>query len=463
MMRKFLFSLVLLALIILSVVVRAYADGAAAYIKPYMGTYYLKELELLSQLPRWRLLLPLKEFGGRWGPTGFLLVHWLEARFGEPNAFYALTASMVATGYIVAYLMFRSLLLAGLFGFALATTTFNYHVYTVSGSIITLPLMCFLFLFGFAQFKWLSLPRRSIWWACAAAGLGILLALSYEGWLDIVPLIWVITPVLIWYYLRHKDRDRAIRTAMMAAYVTALAVTYSLVKVRFGLDGLHPKGGEADLILTYGRAYPLLMAEDILSSFVTFFYTTVSTFFPPELFSFSLSSWVYGPAKIVELQEGYHPQATHLTHYNHLFMWRYYAGFVLALFLVAYWRVLVRLWREPNSHYLTLIILMTATLIGSPTHLIIKWRPMHAAPFLGYQVYLSVVGFTLLLCYCVARYAQTRGGIRGYGLAALLAANFAYCAYARPALLSHMSQESFLGIYPDPRVNLRSIKSGPQQ
>jgi len=36
----------------------------------------------------------------------------------------------------------------------------------------------------------------------------------------------------------------------------------------------------------------------------------------------------------------------------------------------------------------------------------------------------------------------------------VLVLNFGYCAYARPALLSHMSQEVFLGAYPDPRKNL---------
>lgn len=249
----------------------------------------------------------------------------------------------------------------------------------------------------------------------------------------------------------------------MAAYVTALAIVYSLVKIRFGLQGLHPKGGEADLITTYGRRYVILMAEDMLSSFITFFFTTISTYFPPQFFSFSVSSWLYGPARVVELQEGYHREATHLTHYNHLFMWRYYAGFSLAIFLVMYWRVVRNIWRKPNAHYLTLLILMTATLIGSPTHLIIKWRPMHAAPFLGYQVYLSIIGFTLLLCYCVDHYAKMREGPRRFGLAALLAINFAYCAYARPSLLNHMSQESFLGVYPDPRENLRAIIRGPKQ
>ena len=188
-----------------------------------------------------------------------------------------------------------------------------------------------------------------------------------------------------------------------ALVVGAGALAYTTIKVLFGLGELHPLGGEADLIFTYGRDHKLLMFEDILSSFITFFFTTITTYLPPELFSFSLSLWKYGPEKIVALQEGYHAQAAHLTRYNHLFLWRYYAGFALALFLMAYWKVVKTFFKQGNVYHLVLFVLMTSTLIGSPTHLIIKWRPMHAAPLLGYQVYLSVIGWTLLLCYVVGR------------------------------------------------------------
>ncbi|WOH48870.1 hypothetical protein [Bradyrhizobium sp. sBnM-33] len=55
------------------------------------------------------------------------------------------------TGYLLAYLAFRSLMLAFLFGFGLATTTFNYHVYAVSGSVIILPVVTFMLIFAYAQ------------------------------------------------------------------------------------------------------------------------------------------------------------------------------------------------------------------------------------------------------------------------------------------------------------------------
>ncbi|WOH48871.1 hypothetical protein [Bradyrhizobium sp. sBnM-33] len=269
-----------------------------------------------------------------------------------------------------------------------------------------------------------------------------------------MPLVVVVHPILAYRYRRMGDRDRVYRCLFVALTTTAVAIVYIGIKNRFGLEGLHPVGGEADLISTYGFNQSILMIEDVVSSFFTFFYTTISTYLPPQLLSFSLSSWLYGPDEVVRLQEGYHPQATHLTHYNHLFLWRYYAGFFLALFLTAYVRVIRASFQQADVHYVILFVLLTATLIGSPTHLIIKWRPMHAAPLLGYQCFMSIIGFTLLLCYLIHLKMRRVQGWRSVGLALALIANFGYCAYARPSLLSHMSHEVFLGAYPDPRINL---------
>ena len=443
------------AVIALAVMVRAYADRASEHIVPYLSTFYPKEVAVLDHLPWWKFLLPLEVLGGRWGTTGFLLVHWLEKIFAEPDTFYLLTAVMVALGYVLTWLTFRSFSMAILVGVALATTTFNYHVYSVPGSVVMLPLISFLLVFGYCQIAWLRTAAHSWVWGAATVVACVLFALAYEGWLDLVPLAWIVYPALAWHFRRIGDPGRSRRCLLLLGLVTSVALAYTTIKVLFGLGELHPLGGEADLIFTYGRDHKLLMFEDILSSFITFFFTTISTYLPPELFSFSLSLWKYGPEKIVALQEGYHAQAAHLTRYNHLFLWRYYAGFALALFLMAYWKVVKTFFKQGNVYHLVLFVLMTNTLIGSPTHLIIKWRPMHAAPLLGYQVYLSVIGWTLLLCYVVGRKCDALEDKRGLAMASLLVLNFVYCAYARPALLSHMSREVFLGTYPDPRKNLR--------
>lgn len=315
-----------------------------------------------------------------------------------------------------------------------------------------LPLVTLFLLFAFCQVQWVR--SGGVVWAIATVVSCIIFVLSYEGWLDFVPVAWIIYPALGWQFARGEDRARAFRCCAALALVTVAAFVYIAIKVAADLEALHPKGGEADLITSYGR-YRLLMVEDLVSSYFTLFYTTLTTYFPPELFSFSLSLWHYGPQQVIALQEGYHAQATHLTYYNHLFLWRYFAGFALAIFLWAYWKVVVIFVQRREVHHLILFVLMTSVLVESPSHLIIKWRPMHSAPLLGYQVYLSIIGWTLLLCYWVDRKARLYGGWRAVALSVLLSYDFLYCAYARPALLSCMANAVFLGTYPDPRENLR--------
>ena len=441
----------------LALAVRVLADNAGAYLKPYMETFHPSTVLALADAPWWSVLLPIKEFGGRWGATGFLLVHWLEAHLGEPTAFYLLTLVMVSTGFVLTYLTFRSVLMAVLVGVALSTSTFNYHVYSVPGGVIMLPLVTFLFLFSYAQFRFIETSQHARVWAAASALTCVAFALSYEGWLDFIPLAWIVFPALAWHFHSMRDSSRSLRCAGLLALSTGVAVVYITVKATAGLDGLHPKGGEADLLSTYGADHVILALEDIVSSYFTFFFTTITTYFPPELFSFSLSSWIYGPNKIVELQEGYHAVASHLVHYNHLFLWRYYAGFLFALFLMWYFHAVKNLFTRGDTHSMIIFVLLTCTLVGSPTHLVIKWRPMHAAPFLGYQCYMSIMGFTLLLCYIVNRQKEKWGGRGGSVLVAIFVLNLIYCAYARPSLLSHMSQESFLGTYPDPRTNVQRL------
>ncbi len=441
---------------VLALLIRMSWDLAGTLVHPYMATFFHEQVLAIAELPWWHILLPLKDFGGRWGPAGFLLINQIETWIGEPSAFYLLNSIMVSTGYLLSFFVFRSYLLSFLAGLALATTTFNYHVYLVSGSVIMLPLTTFLFLFSFSQYQYVKAGKNSSFWLTATTITGAAFALSYEGWLDFVPLAWIALGTLSWCFWSAARRLQAMRCLILVSLSTFMAIVYILVKVAYGLADLHPKGGEADLLITYGPSYPALIVEDMISSFFTFFYTTFSTYLPPELFSFSVSLWKYGPETVVALQDGYHPQASHLVLYNHLFLWRFYAGFTLALVLIWYWRAARRLANGPTDHDITIFVLLSCLLIGSPTHLIIKWRPMHAAPFLGYQVYLSVMGLTLLIAYMATTATETYKKWRrpwGMVVPALVALDLLYCAYARPSIMATMSSQTFLGRYSDPRVN----------
>jgi hypothetical protein len=225
------------AIIGLALAVRVYADHAGSHIVPYLATFYPNEVAILDGLPWWKFLLPVEALGGRWGTTGFLLVHWLENVLPEPGAFYLLIAIMVALGYVLTWLTFRSWLMAILMGVGLATTTFNYHVYAVPGSVVMLPLVSFLLLFAYCQIEWLRAATHGWIWGGATLLTCVLFALAYEGWLDLVPLGWIIYPALAWHFRRINNVGCSMRCLLLLGLISLVAVAYTAIKVRSGLGG----------------------------------------------------------------------------------------------------------------------------------------------------------------------------------------------------------------------------------
>ena len=439
--------------------VHAYLDRAGQHLQSYMTIAYPQEVESLARMEWWQYLLPLQRCRGIWGTTGFLMVYGMECAFGVPATYHILQAVMVVVGFWVTWAVFRSQIFSFTFALCLGLGTFNYHVYSCPGSVIMAPLVTFLMLTGYCQYRLVLVEdsRAVRVWAPLCLLTIILTALCYEGWLDYVAYAWIAYPVLALHLKRQGEMTRGHRVLGILAMLTVVAVIYVVVKLVAGIGSLHPRGGEADLVVTYGIRHVYLIIEDMVSSFFTFFYTAVTTYIPPELFIFSQSTWRYGADKVVALQEGYHPTHAHLVHYNHVFLWRYYAGFALCGFIVLYGRILGLLRNSPNSYVVAAFLFLTATLVGSPTHLLIKWRPMHAAPFLGYQVYLAVIGWTLFGA-LLAKYVAEKWTRRWAATILLvLWLNVFYCALSRPSLMSHMSTESGLGPYPSPWRGLREL------
>ena len=74
-------------------------------------------------------------------------------------------------------------------------------------------------------------------------------------------------------------------------------------------------------------------------------------------------------------------------------MWRFYAGFffasVLGLSIISFYRIKEKRdsWQMWGLLFFTIMLLF-----GAATHSIVKYRPMHSMPFLGYQVWVNVIG-----------------------------------------------------------------------
>jgi hypothetical protein len=448
---------ILLTIVGLNVLWKYYVDRADNYIVSYIGFYHKELVPILSQKQWWEFFLPIPELnGGVWATTGILGVYALELLLNSPvRAYYFVTSLAIIATFLVSWHVYRSLLLSSLIGLCFALSTYDYVSYALSGGVIIPLVITFAVFYSYCQYQLFQEKSQHWLWVGLFLFSLILYALSYEGWLDYLVFQWVIYPLLAYLFYRQNDRRR-MRTAFFILLVASIAsVAYILVKVAMSYQTLHAPGLETDMIFNYKGRYMLIGVEDVIVNFITFFFTTITTYWPPQLFNFSLSSWYFGDETILELQNGYHPTHTQLVVYSHLFLWRFYAGIAITLFCILYFRALRKLTFNITPVTLSFFLFMTLTLVGSPTHALVKMRPMHSTPLLGYQIYLSIIGFTCLICFGIYHlYTTMRNRRLFYLLLTLFLLNLFYCALVRPSFLSHMSVLSGLGPYPDPLKNL---------
>jgi hypothetical protein len=457
--RTLLLLLSLLTLILLNIFWKMYLDEAKQHIFSYVAVIYHAQLSDIQNKIWWKFFLPMPEMNEIWATTGILAVYGLDCLFGSAvTTYYFVTSLCVLVTFAATKRVFHSLTLSFLVGFCFALTTYNYHAYRISGGVIFPLIICWVVFFSVCQYElFQERCKRKIWIPLYYLSL-FLYAISYESWLDYVVFQCIIYPILGWQFLRRGDlyRFRVARFILVSSTITA--IIYIMIKVWFAYTTLHSPGLEADLIFNYPLKYLIMGVEDVINNIITSLFMTVTTYLPPTLFNFSVSSWFYGGQTIVQQQNGYDPNNTYLVAYSAMFMWRYYAGIAFTLFTILYMRVIKAMLANFNSQNITWFVLMTLTFIGSPTHELIKMRPMNTAPLLGYHVYTSVTAYTLLLCLGVWTLSCRMSSIwKSRAVIVIFCLNVAFCALMRPSLLSHMASLVGWGSYPQPWINLKHL------
>lgn len=450
-------SCLLLAILGLNFFVRSFLDQAGQHLTSFLTAFYPQQMPELYALPWWCYFLPIECLTGSWCTTSLLLVHGLEHLLGSPvRVFYLTNAVMVTTAYCLSWQAFRSWVFTVTLSLCFALSTFNHHVYTVSGTVAMPLIVSYLLFFLFCQYKLVQEECHYGLWIPAGVLAMAVYALSYEGWLDCVACMGIAYPFLIVVAYRAGDYRRAKIAGAILLVTTLAAVVYVLMKTKLGHG--QGSGSESDVVLNYGASRALVAVEDVIAHFFTLLFITVSTYLPPFLCSGSLSSWRYGTQHLIELQNGYHVAQTHLVGYHHLFLWRFYAGFAAATFLFWFWNSIRTAWKMPSLASIACFVFLLMTLMSGSTHMLVKYRPMHSAPFLGYHSYFGIVGLSLFLslaAYWVHVNFKKRWLV--WTLIALLWINLGYCALARPSLLSHMAVQCGFGPYPDAWKNLKSM------
>jgi CDP-diglyceride synthetase len=399
--------------------------------------------------------MPIKQWTGSWTSTSLVLLPPLTKLIGSYSYLYlVLNLFFIILVFTLSWFGFRSVIFTLTIGLCAAFTTYNYHVYSVSGSVNQYFIVSYLFLVLFCQYKlFQEQPKLNIWWPMWGLSM-LLFVLSYEGWLDYAVALWVCTPILAIGLYRINDNERLKRLLILSSIITVTAVFYILIKHRFGY-GQH-RGSESDVVFNYGFKNFSLVIEDVISNFITIFYTTLTTFIPPQ-FVASNSLWHLGSEKLISLQHGYNSQNMVLVPMNALFLWRYYAGITLAVFVFHMYKVAKKAVKKLDKNSALILIFMTMILFSGQTHVFVKWRPMHSLPYLAYHFYLGVVGLMLLVSYLSKMvYDKMQNRYLAWIILIFVWLDIIFCAFARPPFLSFSASYLGMGHYPDPWMTLKS-------
>lgn len=361
--------------------------------------FYFEQLKInLSDAKWYTFMIPsnAKFWGGTWASLSIGLLPTLNRLVGNTPVYLLLNLLFITTGYGLSWYAFRSKILTFTTGLCLAFTTLNAHVYD-NGSLVALyfPLIwCFFNLFTVFKLFEQDKPQHS-WWILWAVSLLLYIA-SFEGWVEYYASIVIISPVMFFLLIKNKDSSRSKRLVQLLCFMTIAFILFLYIKIKY-VYASNP-GSEHDLIFNYGRHYWILMIEDIISNFFTFFYTTIITYLPAQL-TFSNALMTYGPQALIEQQNGYDPNFAQLVAINALTIWRFYAGVLVAVFVYYFWQVCGRLFTTFNKDYLFLFIFMSMILISTPAHMFVKYRAFHMVPWLSYQTFIGQIGLILLISY----------------------------------------------------------------
>ena len=400
----------------------------------------------------WRLFLPIKEISGTWSTTTLIQTSLLERSLTPAGVWYLYNAIAILVAFGTTWALFRSAVFSFTFALCIGFGTQFYHAYAVTGGINSYIVAAYhmMLLFTAAQIV-RGIEPRWLWKALFAVSL-LFNMFGYEGWLDVLVLVWVSLPV-VYISLRRLDLPAAAaRMARVAGVLTVAGVVYLFVKITYGYGQV--QGSESDVLFNYDNWRAIV--DDLVANVFTHTYLSVSNYLPPLLVG-STSLYAIGAEPLIAAQHGYHEQYLYLVPMHHVFLWRFYAGAAFVGVVYALCRAMLRMWRRPSPWTLAALVFLLMILLPGSTHEMIKFRPMNAMPSMTYHVTVGIIGAGLLLAWLVtSAWRQWRSRRVAVVLVIATWSLVLYGALARPPYLAFMAAQGGLGesLYPNPMRTL---------
>jgi len=230
-----------------------------------------------------QLLLPNPDLGGSWSTTTLVLTNWLEGKLGAAATWELLNVLVVAASFAIGLAAFGSLVFACTLALALGFGTELYQAYATGGPVGLNLLIVYFELLLFCGWRAVMAERHARAWQAAFVVVAIVTALGYEGWLDIVVLAWIATPLLAIALWRFGQQHRIGRLGFVVGALTVIAVVHVVIKVKTGYGQV--PGAESDVVFNYPMFSPA--AEDVVSNALTHLYTVITGFLPASFVSSS--------------------------------------------------------------------------------------------------------------------------------------------------------------------------------
>ena len=312
--------------------------------------------------------------------------------------------------------MFRSFTASTLMGYIFAVSVLNYHGYAVS-SISCLQMMyCYFMLHLFCLYRLVFDKFASRIYFVLYVLFSFLFIFSHEYPLDHFVFLVLALPFCCIILFKLGYGDRILHLVCAVAVFSMLSVVYLLIKIKYGMlnQGV---GYEHDVV--FNHKYLVLIFEDVISNYFTYFFKAVSYFFPSGLFesnafsSLAREELISGRGLAMGVGDEF---SKSLVISNYIYIWRYWAGFFCFPLVMLLYLLVRRNFTFPTKRMFLIFFAVFSVFVGQTVHYFIKWDLASVFPSdvgMLYRDWKTIFFLEFLLVYFLSNcFNKFKGGFR---------------------------------------------------